>query len=509
MTRLHTVSAALLASTALASPVWADLTPQQVWDQTLTMMTMAPGAESTVGATETEGDTLVVRDVVISSDISSEEEMFGEVMKSRQYNTVTYPEMRFTDNGDGTVTMTYGAPMSMVLGGEDTYTDPFEIKMSIDMTDYEDKISGTPESQRHEFSFSSTRMALDEIVKGEGKVNGPTQAVLNDGKGWFTVETGDVIRIETEGSMANMAFNADVSMEDGSFKMVGALDELAIEGFVAFPKDFGQNEDMDVYPEGLAMDIRYNTGAGSYQVEAETPDGPVSVSASGGGESFALAMSTDGFSMDGASRDMKMSITAAQMPFPIDVSASEFGLGFAIPFGPNEEPERAALSVDIADLAVNDGIWNLLDPGENLPRDPATLRIGVEAMVKALFDVTDPDATAMNEVPFDPYTAKITALEIDAVGLKVNGSGEVEFDKNDMTSYPGMPAPIGAINLTAEGANGLIDNLIKMGLIPEDQAMMGRMMMGMFAKPTGDDALSSDIEFKEGGQVFANGQRLK
>jgi hypothetical protein len=33
-----------------------------------------------------------------------------------------------------------------------------------------------------------------------------------------------------------------------------------------------------------------------------------------------------------------------------------------------------------------------------------------------------------------------------------------------------------------------------MGLIPEDQAMMPRMMLGMFATPVGDDMLTSTIE---------------
>ena len=49
-----------------------------------------------------------------------------------------------------------------------------------------------------------------------------------------------------------------------------------------------------------------------------------------------------------------------------------------------------------------------------------------------------------------------------------------------------------------------------MGLLPEEQAMGARMMMGLFAVP-GDqpDSLKSKVEFTQDGQVLANGQRLK
>jgi hypothetical protein len=73
-----------------------------------------------------------------------------------------------------------------------------------------------------------------------------------------------------------------------------------------------------------------------------------------------------------------------------------------------------------------------------------------------------------------------------------------------------MPAPTGAANIKLVGANGLMDKLVAMGLLPEDQAMGARMMMGLFAVPgEGDDTLTSKLEVTADGQVLANGQRLK
>ena len=61
------------------------------------------------------------------------------------------------------------------------------------------------------------------------------------------------------------------------------------------------------------------------------------------------------------------------------------------------------------------------------------------------------------------------------------------------------------------GVNGLLDNLVAMGLLPDEEAMGARMAMGMFARPGGEeDTLVSKIEVDgETGQVLANGQRLR
>ena len=70
--------------------------------------------------------------------------------------------------------------------------------------------------------------------------------------------------------------------------------------------------------------------------------------------------------------------------------------------------------------------------------------------------------------------------------------------------------PSGVMNMMLTGGNGLLDTLVGMGLVPEEQAMGARMMMGLFAQPgDGPDTLVSTIEMKEDGSVLANGQRIR
>ena len=73
-----------------------------------------------------------------------------------------------------------------------------------------------------------------------------------------------------------------------------------------------------------------------------------------------------------------------------------------------------------------------------------------------------------------------------------------------------FPAPTGTVSLKGVGVNGLLDKLMAMGLVPEDQMMGARMMLGMFAKvdPATPDTMTSDLEFK-GKSFSANGMQLQ
>jgi len=100
-------------------------------------------------------------------------------------------------------------------------------------------------------------------------------------------------------------------------------------------------------------------------------------------------------------------------------------------------------------------------------------------------------------------------LSLKLGGAELTGLGDFTFDNTDLETFGGMPRPVGEVTMNIKGGNALIDSLVQMGLIPEDQAMMGRMMMGMFARSVGDDELSSKIEINDQGHVIANGQRIQ
>ena len=96
-------------------------------------------------------------------------------------------------------------------------------------------------------------------------------------------------------------------------------------------------------------------------------------------------------------------------------------------------------------------------------------------------------------------------IQLSLAGAELTGDGEFTFN-NEM----GFPLPSGVANVMLTGGNTLMDTLGGMGLLPQEQAMGARMMMGMFARPgDGPDTLVSTIEMKEDGSILANGQRIK
>ncbi len=121
-----------------------------------------------------------------------------------------------------------------------------------------------------------------------------------------------------------------------------------------------------------------------------------------------------------------------------------------------------------------------------------------------LIDLMDPANANSDAMPGQLDAINLNALQVKAAGAELTGSGAATVDNSS-----GMPKPVGAVDLKLVGANALIDKLVAMGLIPEDQAMGARMMMGMFAVPSGEDELTSKIEFKEDGGIYANGQRIQ
>jgi hypothetical protein len=170
------------------------------------------------------------------------------------------------------------------------------------------------------------------------------------------------------------------------------------------------------------------------------------------------------------------------------------------------------MGFDFTELQVSDTIWNLADPQNILPRDPITVALGLSAKVTPFFDLLDPaqqEAMMMADVPGELNSVDIIEFVIKGVGADITGGGAFTFDNSDLQSFDGFPRPEGQVSFEINGVNALIDNLIQMGLIPQEEAMMPRMMMGMFTTPVGDDMLTSTIEVNGEGHVLANGQRLR
>jgi hypothetical protein len=258
--------------------------------------------------------------------------------------------------------------------------------------------------------------------------------------------------------------------------------------------------------------LSHKGGVGKFTAteNGETTSGQT---ASGSGN-IELAMNADAISYGASASDQKISLEGGELPFPVEAAMEESSFHLTIPTSKSEEDRDVSLGLNLGGFTMSDMLWDIFDAGKTLPRDPATIAFDLNGKVKMLVDLMNPEEMAAADrgeiMPVEPKSLTLNRLLIDAIGARVTGEGAFTFDNTDLVTFDGMPRPEGALNVTVDGANAVIDKLIQMGLLQEQDAMGARMMMSMFAVPAGgEDQLKSTIEINEQGHVLANGQRIK
>jgi len=205
-------------------------------------------------------------------------------------------------------------------------------------------------------------------------------------------------------------------------------------------------------------------------------------------------------------------VSSNMIPFPeLTAQIAQAGFGLAMPVAAADEESDMALNFALRGLEISDMIWGMVDPAGQLPRDPANIALDLTGSGRWFVDIFDPQvAENLTGLPGQVSAVQINDLEVSAAGAALTGEGAFTFDFTDFTTFPGSPRPAGSVNLELVGINGLMDTLVSMGLLPQEQVMGARMMMGIFATPgEGEDTLKSELTVTDDGQVLANGQRLR
>ncbi|MDN5567716.1 MAG: DUF2125 domain-containing protein, partial [Paracoccus sp. (in: a-proteobacteria)] len=298
-------------------------------------------------------------------------------------------------------------------------------------------------------------------------------------------------------------FNSTITLEDVTFQGSGKLP--------------GGDYDMTSDPSGAlkagyAGQATFAMGAlsGSFDSQAGSYDDQAPSKASGtfGASNGTMSMSMDknGLSYEGMTKQSAVEMTSDDLPFPISYSAAENSFRLSMPVIASDQEQPFALTYGLKDLTLNDQIWQAIDPQSTLPHDPASLMIDLEGMAVLVKNFLDPDfADADTDTsPFLPRKLTIKDVSLDAIGATADITGDLTFGDDPSQ-------PLGKIEGSFTGINGLLDNAVAMGIAPEQQMMGIRMMMAMFARPAENDPdkLTTQLEFREGGSIFANGQQVK
>lgn len=494
------VSAALMGTTAMA-----DVTAQQVWDDWKANLAMYGDEGITIGSEVAEGGTVTVTDIAIAVDD-------GEVAMTANMGNIT-----FTENGDGTVSVSMTEEYPMVMTIDDWEGNPSTtVGLMLRQTGMTMTVSGTAEELTYDMAVDRYAIELTEFTDFGETFPMTAFFALNNLTGTYTSRPGEVREMDYSiaASTVDALFDVQIPEERVSVNIAGQIADLTLAADMAFPESL---MNLNVAPEdislvGLAMAGGYTFSGLAYSADIDVEGDQLQGTATAGNGTLDFVFNETVVSYDSQLNGLVVSAPVIpDFPFPVEVGVEQYGIGFEMPLGRTDDPAAVRTSLNLTGLTINDDIWGLVDPAQQLGREPITAQIALSGQMKWLFDLLDPAQQmemAMSAMPAELYGLTIDALQINALGAEVTGDGAFTFDNGDLMTFGGVPRPEGQASLVVTGANQLMDTLVSMGLIAEEELMAPRMMMGMFATATGNDQLSTTLEVRPDGSVFVNGQQV-
>ncbi len=496
--RVSSGIAALLITTA----AFAEVTADQVW-QNWRDVSASYGQTLTAASEARQGDTLVISGLSIASAFEG-----GSV--SGVIETVNFREI-----GDGTVEITMSPEYPLAVSSTDPDGKVNTFNVTIRQPDLAIIAAGTDTETRYDFTAPSVKVAVSDLVS-DGKARDLALDVdMTVLGGNYIVTRGETTTLASNVTADSAGITLAMTDPDAGakFNLKGNVSTLAGTSTGTLLDMAAMANMSAALKAGFATDGSFTYGTGAFEFDTTDATQTAKGNATTGGGNINFAMNADRLNYGGGAKDVNLTVASSAMPFPeLTTSYAEAAFNMVMPVSKTEEPGDFSLLTRLVDFKINDEVWAMFDPGAVLPRDPATIILDAKGKARWLVDIMDPaqaEAVAPGAPPAELHALDLTEVKVSAAGAEVTGKGAFTFDNTDLTTFQGMPAPTGVLDLKIIGANGLLDNLIKLGFVPEDQAMGARMMMGLFAKPgEGEDTLTSTLEFKDKG-FYANGQRLQ
>jgi len=482
-------------------PAQADISPEQAW-ATWQDLASKMGYTLTAESQRREGDRLVL-DRVLGSQMSDTAELRAPIA-----------QVVMRDRGDGTVEVTMSPWIELSMKVNEPDSEPVDMTMRLDQAGYVAIISGSPDAPKLDFSAQS--MTVSQIPpKVDGKEVPMTMTVTLAGlKGSAALTPGQTIEASYDLSADTLDAKVDATNPDDAATMLMTMRMQGLKGMFsgAVPPMMAPNAELpEMLNAGLRGSGSYTTGPTAFAFNVNGTDGSTQVNGTLSGTTVDVGLTPAGLSYSAGLSGLDVTAQGDTVPFPdFRVTASEYRLGLTMPMTKSETPSDFAFLMRLADLTLPEGVWAMIDPQGRLPRDPATVELDTAGKATLFTDLTSTAAQEPDAEIGQIDALTVNSLHLRAAGAELTGTGAFTFDNSDMETIPGMPRPAGSADLKLTGGNTLLDNLVALGLVPEDQVMGIRMMLALFARPgEGPDTLTSKIEMTPEGQILANGQRIQ
>lgn len=508
-----------LATSALAlilgaGAALADVTPAEVWEsleRTYTDM----GYQVDVGTRNEDGATLRLENVTL-----------GAAPDATGQFSATFPAIVLTDAGDGTVRSVIEGDIALTSRVPDRMGREGGFDAVMQMPGNETLSSGTPEEMQHRYAIPELRLtgtALDS--EGES----PLTMVLTDLQGnqgirqvtgGGNTQSYDLraarMQVQLSGQGPALDAEGEPDMDEAaaaeSFTADITAEQLALVGTGTTPGgelDF-ENNPAEALRQGLTMDGRLSVGpftatmqSSRRSAEGEETSGTGTAAAEAGEIGFALSQT--GLTFEGTTRNMQVEGTGDEMPMPLSYGVATGTARLVMPLLQAEAPQPFSLTYALEGITLDESLWASFDPESQLPRDPANLNIDLSGEAVIATDLINADGMEQTEeLPIQPRSLSVNRMALNALGATAEFGGQLTFGEDPSQ-------PVGTLSGDITGINQLLDTMVAMGVLPQEQLMGTRMMLAMFARPVeGEpDRLRTELEFRDDGSIFANGQQVQ
>ncbi len=486
------------AFSVVASAALADVTAEDVWAHWQEQLSAYGESEVTIGGITRSGSILTVEGIEIRA-----EDAGGA-------SSVRIPQIIFAEGSDGTVAVTL-PPLIMIGFSQDDSGGANLIDMALQSVNASVLVSGTPDAMVYDFGADRMTLSASEIVEnGEGV---PADILFNANglRGESRQNSGQTREVSS--SFSAHSVDLLIGVDDGSSRidLSASASDIFATSEARFPA--GATASMqDLRESGGFLRAGYESGLGTFVLAVNEDGSATNIVVGTASNRFELTIAAETISMGSESTGVTVGLSGDTVPFPIALTATALGQSFAFPVVSTKGPVPMGMTLNVSDLALDDQIWTMLDPFGAVPHEPLTLQYTIEGTARLRYDLDDSDRDQKigeGENPFEIHSANISGLRLAFAGAELTGEGAFIFDNADTETFAGMPRPEGRARLEAIGINTLFDRLATVGLLPDEQLMGFRMMLGMFADVVGDDHLVSEVEITPAGQILLNGQRLR
>lgn len=491
---------ALVALTLVAAPAaWADVTALDVWNDTIAMSESS--GLTVTGTVDSAGAITTVRDVTLVVD-APEFSFTGKL-----------GDMKLTETGIGTVEIStppvYPVTITAMVEGE-------SVEVTVLLSHQGERVvaSGNPGAIIYDYSYDSLTANVTDIKAEDAPGEIAMQMTLDGFKGRVEAAAQAAAR-QTVSDIAIAALKTTVNATDpektGRFSLAFDLNDYRARTTTVTPAGVSVFDMGAKLRAGFRQDSTASVGGAAFDMRFVDDETNGAVRGTLGQSTTDVLFSKDRLVLLTNQKDIDVTVTSADMPFgELGTKIADTSFGLTMPIAPSDEAGDIRILTSFKGLEIAEVLWSMFDPMGQLPRDPANVVLDLKGKGRWMMDILDESSYGMtSDVLGEIESLQIADLEVSVAGASLTGSGAFDIDNTDLSTFPGMPAPSGQATLRLSGAMGLMDKLVAMGLIPQDQVMGVKMMLGLFARSVGEDEMESVLEITEDGAILANGQRLQ